>query len=271
MNFFKSRYREQLSEIINQVKRNAENAYVQQFVDLPRVSRLRLQLLYLFLQEQKLPENKIRQYCISTALIQMGLDIHEVVPLDNQEDHNERFRQLLVLSGDYYSSRYYYLLAEIEDTETIKMLAETVQMINETKMKLYDKHKRKKIESHHYLTYMNVIDTSLYTSYVTRYSDVPRAWTSLIQHLVQAERLLEEYRLYKWEKKVQGYLSLVAGGMELYQSVQHLVHKVEELLQSAREKALALNDESTRNEILQLITDYAKQIELVPNQVAEEL
>lgn len=273
MNLLNSRYAEQLSEIMHRVKQNAEHPYVQQYVDLPPVSQLRLQLLYLFLHDQDIPEELIIKYCVSVTLIQMGLDSHQEVPLSADNNlKNVRSRQLLVLAGDYFSSRYYFLLAEVEDTDTIKALAASIQAINEAKMNLYYRMQKKKMDGQNYLSYVNVIDASLYLSFVSRYpSSSGHAWTSLIENLVLAERLLEEYRTYKWENKVQGYLSLVWDHRETHRSVQHLINKVDGLLHSSMELSAHLKKQDTREEILFLIAAYAKEMDLTPSKKAEEL
>lgn len=273
MNLLKSRYARQLTEIMNQVKQYAENPFVQQFIDLPQVSQLRIQLLYLFLQEQQVPEDKIQQYCVSATLIQMGLDSHEDVPLEsNHSVRDERFRQLLVLSGDYYSSRYYDLLAKVEDTETIKLLASSIQSINEAKINLYSRRKQNKISENHYLNYINFIDTNLYVSIINRYpSQMGQAWTNLLRQLVLVERLWNEYRTFQWEKKVQGYLSILDQHMDVHRSVQKLILKIRELLHHSQEMTQRITSQETREEIMLVIQEYFRQIDLVPSRIAEEM
>lgn len=274
MNFLKSRHAKQLLEITQLVKQNAENPFVQEYVDLPSISQLRLQLLYLFLKEQNISEVQIKKFCVSSILIQMGLDSHEEVPLQGGDSlHQVRSRQLRVLAGDYFSSRYYYLLAELEDTETIKMLASSIQQINEAKMGLYlEKMKKTKLSGSSYLDYVNIIDSGLCLSFVSRYATQTRqAWSNIIQKLILVERLLDDYRSYRWDNKMQGYFALIWDHIENYQTIHDFLQMIEGLLQTVKHLASSCKKEETRKEILQLIAEFAKQIDLAPGQIVKEL
>lgn len=86
-----------------------------------------------------LPHVKRDAYIITTMLVQIALDTHELVNENKADESTEEnlARQLHVLAGDYYSGLYYYLLSQIDEFEFIHKLASAIKAINELKMKLY--------------------------------------------------------------------------------------------------------------------------------------
>src|SRR5699024_3634853 len=86
-----------------------------------------------------MPVKKKEKYMITTMLVQIALDTHDLVT-DKKNDTVEPLsvestRQLTVLAGDYYSGLYYLLLAEIEDYQLIHALAIAIKEITELKLR----------------------------------------------------------------------------------------------------------------------------------------
>lgn len=88
-----------------------------------------------------LSQTKRDAYIITTMLVQIALDTHELVNESKEDESTEEnlSRQLHVLAGDYYSGLYYYLLSQIEEFDFIHKLASAIKEINELKMKLHYK------------------------------------------------------------------------------------------------------------------------------------
>jgi len=134
MNLLQSEYYQDLQELIHEVKLRTYNEYAQEFVTYPSFDILQLHFSFLFLTSMKCSEDLKKSICMSQLMIQMGLDSHELT--DNRELHEEReikSRQLTVLSGDYFSSHYYLLLAEKNKIELINKWAHVIKEINEMK------------------------------------------------------------------------------------------------------------------------------------------
>ncbi|MCQ4085803.1 heptaprenyl diphosphate synthase component 1 [Saccharibacillus sp. JS10] len=104
----------------------------------PALPDARLRLLHVFLEHSE-SAHLSEVYEIATALLQNGLDIHDrVAPGDDSEEEQAmRTRQLKVLAGDYYSSRFYELLAAAGEVSMIAKLSRAIADMNRAKMELY--------------------------------------------------------------------------------------------------------------------------------------
>jgi len=154
-------YVEEVRLIIEQIYKRSTHSYVEYYVDVPSMAENRLELLYLFLLEQGMTKERAVIFCTATGLVQLGLDMHEHVKNEYEQSQTaERNRQLTVLAGDYYSSRYYHLLAQASEIQAIQVLSGAVQRVNEAKMKLYVAGRDGKLPSdEEYWELRNMIDT----------------------------------------------------------------------------------------------------------------
>lgn len=129
---------------IHDLKMSIENEirhpYLAKFIPNPVISEDKLMFLSSLLREADLPIEKQRQYVITTMLVQIALDTHELVTHTsvNEDVSVQKSRQLTVLAGDYYSGLYYYILSKLEDIPMIHTLASAIKEINELKMKIYN-------------------------------------------------------------------------------------------------------------------------------------
>ncbi|WP_443258067.1 heptaprenyl diphosphate synthase component 1 [Virgibacillus sp. L01] len=144
------------------IKERMHNSYLEKYLKAPVLNEDKLFILTSILDNTDLPDDKKKNYTVSTMLVQMALDTHDLVPKTNdseQSNTDKVTKQLSVLAGDYYSGLYYLLLAEIEDLEMVRILATAIKEINEYKMQLYYRH----IESFEtFITIVKKIETLLY-------------------------------------------------------------------------------------------------------------
>lgn len=145
------------------IKEKMHNSYLEKYVKNPVLSEDKLFMLTSILNNADLPDYKKENYIVSTMLVQMALDTHDLVPKtdDSEQSNTEKVtKQLSVLAGDYYSGLYYLLLSEIEDIEMVHILATAIKEINEYKMQLY----YREIESFDtFIIIAKKIETLLYT------------------------------------------------------------------------------------------------------------
>ncbi|WP_051344079.1 heptaprenyl diphosphate synthase component 1 [Alicyclobacillus herbarius] len=99
----------------------------------PTVSRFHFDVLSAMLHEADLPPGQTQSILEAVLLLQLGLSIH-----DDVDEHDGQIRQLIVLTGDYSSGRYYWLLARVGDLRLLEALCHAVVRINEAKMALWD-------------------------------------------------------------------------------------------------------------------------------------
>ncbi|WP_133087808.1 heptaprenyl diphosphate synthase component 1 [Virgibacillus indicus] len=119
-----------------------QHAYLEKYIQQPVIDEDKLFLLTAVLNNTELSSPQKERYILTTMLVQIALDTHDLVPKTNvsgESDEARLTKQLSVLAGDYYSGLYYLLLSEIEDFDLIHKLAAAIKEINENKMKLYYK------------------------------------------------------------------------------------------------------------------------------------
>ncbi|SIS37126.1 heptaprenyl diphosphate synthase component 1 [Salimicrobium flavidum] len=135
VNDLKSRityYKEQISAY-------AYHPYLSRYIKEPVIDEDKL-ISYIHLFDHLSERKHIHDnYLLSVMFVQMALDTHDYVAVDNREQEvNEvRRRQLTVLAGDFYSGLYYHLLSLIDDLPFIQVLAKTIREVNEQKVRLY--------------------------------------------------------------------------------------------------------------------------------------
>ncbi|WP_205135312.1 heptaprenyl diphosphate synthase component 1 [Virgibacillus halotolerans] len=116
------------------------HSYLKKYIPKPVIDEEKLIILAAIINNTHLSTIQKEQYIITTMLVQVALDTHELVPVSNDPNESNELilsKQLSVLAGDYFSGLYYLLLAEIEDFDLIHILASAIKEINENKMKLY--------------------------------------------------------------------------------------------------------------------------------------
>ncbi|WP_263621969.1 heptaprenyl diphosphate synthase component 1 [Halobacillus litoralis] len=203
------------------------------FVQEPLIDEDKLVLLSSIMDHTSLSQVKKEQYIITTMLVQIALDTHDLVTLTDEEDDREtvRNRQLTVLAGDYYSGLYYYLLSQLDDIPMIHTLAGAIKEINELKMELY----YKDVESfQEFLNGLKKVESLLIqrvASYVQRSSinDMAGEW-------LLAKKLMVEKRSYQEGKFSPLMDTLInregshSGGqvmIHIEQMLQHHMHRLE--------------------------------------------
>ncbi|MBO8163009.1 MAG: heptaprenyl diphosphate synthase component 1 [Brevibacillus sp.] len=195
-----------IREIADRVRQLIAEPYIERYVDLPPIAENRLALLYFFLCESGMAKPRAQILCVTTTLVQLGLDTHETVRLEYGDSLSaERNRQLSVLAGDYFSSHYYHLLAQANELEAVQILARAIEEINEAKMQLYVCEKENKLPWETYYALRKTIDTALYVGFVQHYAPTPEArhfWQTLIEKTSAVEQFIGEWEQLQWEKRV---------------------------------------------------------------------
>ncbi|MEO3945210.1 heptaprenyl diphosphate synthase component 1 [Gorillibacterium sp. CAU 1737] len=184
-----------LTNIEKLVKRYTEYDVIQMYTDLPAYPELRVRLLDAYLKETGMESSRSELFSLVTAIIQMGLDAHEQVPVRNtlKTKPEARNRQLKVLAGAYFSSRYYNLLAEAGEVAAVKLLASSVSEINRLKLALYVKIKQMKVTAEEYIRQRVQIQAQLFLSFAELIPDYARkTLTDLIYGVSRFEVLAGE-------------------------------------------------------------------------------
>ncbi|MFJ7826240.1 heptaprenyl diphosphate synthase component 1 [Psychrobacillus sp. NPDC096623] len=118
--------------ILKQVQQNT----LLKYTGAPVIDEERLFFTLLPLLNGEEWEDSQRKSAIAVTLIFSALAAHDLVKESNA---TTKAQQLQVLAGDYYSGKYYQLLASDKQLELIQQLSEGIAAISENKTRFYDR------------------------------------------------------------------------------------------------------------------------------------
>ncbi|WP_134698963.1 heptaprenyl diphosphate synthase component 1 [Ammoniphilus sp. YIM 78166] len=257
-------FREELTDIIDELNTQISCDFVHRYVEIPSIPYVRMQVLFLFLHDSGVAYDQIKQYLIPTSLIQVALDCHEEVTLLPQvSEQGIRRRQLTVLAGDLFSSKYYYLLSNLGDIPLIKTLAKSIYDINVAKTQLYTQHHLPLEEA---MQLRTKIDTALFTSFIPRFSDeLVAVWRRLMEQLSLIERLVQELSRYQSSQELSGHMKKLAGEISVREAANRVRLMIEQAIGNIQEDVYFLRKDEVKQGIRDLIKSTVKQTE---NQVS---
>ncbi|UJF36190.1 heptaprenyl diphosphate synthase component 1 [Paenibacillus hexagrammi] len=176
-------------------KQYTEYDMIQNHTDLPEFPELRTRLLFAFLSGSTKYHTSSELYSLAASLVQLGLDTHDQVTPSNEQKEKKaaRSRQLQVLAGDYFSSRFYHLLSQAGQIDMIKQLAGAICDVNRMKMSLYTKMKQLKVTAEDYLHQTVEIKSQLFLAFSEVMAEVyDQTWPEILQAYSKCEVLFEE-------------------------------------------------------------------------------
>ncbi|MDO7905080.1 heptaprenyl diphosphate synthase component 1 [Paenibacillus sp. JX-17] len=256
---------------------------IQRHTDLPAQPDSRARLLAVFLERSSLQQNQEELYALSTSLVQMAMDTHDLIDVakENRPESDMRSRQLKVLAGDYFSSRFYQLLAQAGQIDAISRLSEAVCEVNARKMSLYKAMTSSWMQAETYLREMVQLKMQLFLSFSSLMNDDDlRIWELLLEEFSRSETLAGEldavgkpadslFSYTRWiimEQGSQEEQGKLAGGMMNQQEWDKLVakyavgHQIREQLQRSVDRIEVLvrdiHGSEGQAELLQAIRPY---------------
>lgn len=168
---------------------------IQTYTELPEFPHSRARLLVAFLDKPDVQESLRELYVVVTSLVQVALDTHEMVSVSNEakEKKTVRSRQLKVLAGDYFSSRFYYLLSHAGQVDMVRQLSAAICEVNRLKMTFYMLVKQLKLTADEYIQEKVKIRMQLFLSF-TKIMDGVRhkLWPEILHGFTRCEVLMDE-------------------------------------------------------------------------------
>jgi heptaprenyl diphosphate synthase len=163
--------------------------------DLPGFPDGRIRLLYAVLGHQADASRDKELLSLAASLVQLGLDTHDRV--ENGAGTGSmaamRSRQLKVLAGDYFSSRFYQLLSQAGRIDAVRRLSEAICELNRIKMIWYTGIRQTKLSAEEYLHYGAEIKSGLFASFSGMMNGIyERLWPEMVERFCRCELLLEE-------------------------------------------------------------------------------
>ncbi|MDP5273795.1 heptaprenyl diphosphate synthase component 1 [Chengkuizengella axinellae] len=209
-------------------KKNMQYDMIEQHTDLPKFPYSRSKLLYIFLNKYSPLEGISELFSLVTSLVQMGLDTHDLVDVgtEHAEMKKMRTRQLRVLAGDYFSSRFYHLLSQAGQVEAVHSLSQAIAEVNRLKINLYMKMKKFKLTADEYFQQRIDIKSQLFLVF-SKYMDgkSQKQWSELLLSITKCELITEELDRMTQNKNLKdswGYWYLI----------NHVTHEEQEVLKT---------------------------------------
>jgi len=235
----------EIQRLKNRIEDKIRHAFLGENIQKPNIDENKLFTLSNIVPKDRFANYMQRDtYIITTMLVQIALDTHDLVPADNYPEESKDqllTKQLHVLAGDYYSGLYYYLLSEAEDFKFINCLANAIKEINEQKMKFYYKE---------YNSYQEYIDLKISIE------------TKLIENVSRFFK--KNYLTAIWEKWIM-IKQLLAEKECIYQENQLLITWLEEQQKGTISSYEEILDQ-TINETLLL---FKKELEKLPQEYSD--
>lgn len=271
----------EMEEIFLEIDNLSKEKYINKYVDIPEIAIIQIKLLNLLLYKALIPKNIRMSYCVSSGLIQIGIDLHEAI--SNKREENKikiKNRQLSILAGDYFSSIYYLLLSKSNLVEGIYKLASGITEINTAKMKLYLNSNGQGFDStDQIIDLLKIRESSLYVQLISELKTEKSRedWKTLIENIIILNYLVNELKFDKVKKNNLSYFLLkhyankqekndliIAGessedsaGLKMLYHKYNIKNKIEDLLISVNDKInkkiSSLDDEFIKKELLNLI------------------
>ncbi len=182
-----------ISEI---AKRYTHYDMIDQYTEIPAFPEQRVNLLCYFLsRSQPTISRHAELYSLAASLVQVGMDMHDWVDGGGGSGPSRevRSRQLRVLAGDYFSSRFYQLLSQAGQIDLVRRLSEAICDVNRLKLNLYERMKQTKLSAEEYLHATVEIRSRLFLTFSSLMDGQYRSsWSELLRHLTTCEVLSEE-------------------------------------------------------------------------------
>ncbi|UVI32387.1 heptaprenyl diphosphate synthase component 1 [Paenibacillus spongiae] len=183
------------NKIYEMAKKYVEYDMIQKHTELPAFPDSRIRLLFAFLANQRTPLLHSELYSLVVSLVQLGMDTHDRIDSDSGRvnEREMRSRQLKVLAGDYFSSRFFQLLAQAGQIDMIRLISDRVCEVNRLKINLYMRMKQLKLSADEYLNQSAMVKTEVFHAFTGILDDkFVKPWSEALFSVGRCEAVLEE-------------------------------------------------------------------------------
>lgn len=246
-------------QIQQTAKKFTQYDMIQAHTELPEFPTYRTSLLYVFLQNGamiKQDESDNELFTLVTSLVQMGMDTHDMVEVENDQADLPRMRsnQLKVLAGDYFSSRFYQLLAQKGQLEMIQALSAAICEVNRLKMNLYLNMQKKQMTAEDFLQESIQIRMQLFVPFSIFMKEFfSKKWLNLLYGVTRCEVISEQLCLYDKETNITE---------RWIYSASKLLALLDQQISSVLKQAGQLESENMMNEITQISDSFLHYLKI---------
>jgi Heptaprenyl diphosphate synthase (HEPPP synthase) subunit 1. len=201
---------------------------IQTYTELPAFPDPRLRLLHAVLNEHGTLAPRSELYSLVVSLVQLGMDTHDLIDTEEtrRSETEMRARQLKVLAGDYFSSRFYQLLSQASQISMVSKISAAVCEVNRLKMDLYIKMQQSQLKAEEYLNRLTALKSEMFQLFTGMMEGVfVKLWPEMLQDVSRCETVLDE--MDRFESPSRFYQSwaywhvMQEGTPEEQQSLNH--------------------------------------------------
>ncbi|BDH61386.1 heptaprenyl diphosphate synthase subunit I [Lysinibacillus sp. PLM2] len=187
------------------------------------------QLFYLllpFLNGENWDEN-LNISAVTIGMVHASLSEHDKI---HEQNATSKEQQLTVLSGDFYSGRYYQLLANTGNIFLIRKISEGIVNRCEQQMKVYEPNK---LTINEWLNSLLTIETELIKKYYSFYHF--EKYNTIMTKSLLLLRLNEELMNYQ-NGNVTAFIKNMMGSLNKFETIDSVINQeVETLIESLNE------------------------------------
>lgn len=168
---------------------------IQTYTELPAFPDPRLRLLYAVLNEHGALAPRSELYSLVVSLVQLGMDTHDLIDTEEtrRSETEMRARQLKVLAGDYFSSRFYQLLSQAGQIGMVSKISAAVCEVNRLKMDLYIKMQQSQLKAEEYLNKLTELKSEMFKLFSGMMEGTfAKLWPEMLQEVSRCETVLDE-------------------------------------------------------------------------------
>ncbi|SFF04883.1 heptaprenyl diphosphate synthase [Paenibacillus catalpae] len=247
---------------------------IQTYTELPAFPDPRLRLLHAVLNEHGELAPRSELYSLVVSLVQLGMDTHDLIDTEEtrRSETEMRARQLKVLAGDYFSSRFYQLLSQAGQISMVSKISAAVCEVNRLKMDLYIKMQQSQLKAEEYLNRLTELKSEMFQLFTGMMEGAfVKLWPEMLQDVSRCETVLDE--MDRFESPSRFYQSwaywhvMQEGTPEEQQSLSHkpehsLIHDLRGKyeLQSRLVSKLKAAADSLRHSAAKLESEQLKKV-----------
>lgn len=236
---------EQIEQLKMDIYRHVHHKTLLEYTGYPLVNEHQLFFMLLPFLNGKEWDDLRYEGIITVGIVQASLSEHGLI---DEWDATSKIQQLTVLSGDYYSGRYYEILANSGNISLIQQLSEGVVKRSEHEIRVYEKNHYSLDE---WLESLSVIESEFISRFyrLYHYSE----YTSVMQTALLINRLHNELLNYK-----QGNSSLYFQKMmECTKLMNRLEfeHYIQNIIDELTDKLKSILHSSSLNDALKVYID----------------
>ena len=185
-----------ISRAVSQLKTNVLNSIHHQtllkYIQQPTVRERQLFFMLLPLLNENVSNDHINTAVTTVSIVHASLDEHAKI---KEQQAVEKEQQLTVLSGDFYSGKYYELLAQTGNVELIRQMSRAIVARCEHEMKVYEKGY---FDIKQCVETFKVIESALIERFFYVYKF--EKYTPIVENALTIERIRHEQKLLELNK-----------------------------------------------------------------------